>query len=735
VVHDVGEWIRGGSRVVTVTGPPGIGKSRLAIEVAATWHESSDAEALRCELAEAETADAFLRVVARQTGARADPGGAIDATAIARHITTLGSFLIVLDDADGVLAEAAALVRGCVEGGAQGAFLLTSREPLEIGGERVVPVGALSTEAAVAVFEARAGGGARARTDVEALVDRLEGNPLAVELAAWRSRVVPPAELLARLDEGFDLLRSDRRDAPARHRSIAAAIDVSWRRLTDEERRALAALATFEGAVPLEAFEAVAGPETGLDPIDAAQVLLRKSLATSTGGTKSARLGVSRLVRWYVRRAAVSAGEVREPAAARHAAFYVERAEREAARAYGPEADEALDALDADVPNLLLAFAQSRTTAPERAARIAIALADPAIVRGSVDLHAPLFADAREAADASGDERLRALARTVEGRVLLEIGRPQDAAAVLAEATAIADSAALADAAADARRSLGWAELALGRPDAAIALLDRVLERHAVQPNIRGQADALAARGLARCLRAGAAEGAADLEGAYALHVVCDDRIRREKVAEMASMVGLALEPNEGDGDRATEAARLRASAQAHHAGGRPWREALVLFRLASIDASEDERRKHRTLAKAAAIAGGIAAPVTAALATASDEAEGRRETAPPWVIGPGARWIVSPTGERIDLARHGSLRLVLDALVERRLAEPGAATSAASLFEKGWPGERVRHESAMLRVYTAIRRLRALGLTEALETRDDGYLLRARAPFARAQG
>jgi hypothetical protein len=90
------------------------------------------------------------------------------------------------------------------------------------------------------------------------------------------------------------------------------------------------------------------------------------------------------------------------------------------------------------------------------------------------------------------------------------------------------------------------------------------------------------------------------------------------------------------------------------------------------------------------------------------------------------------PGGERVALARHGSLRLVLDALVERRIAEPGAATSAAGLLAKGWPGERVLHESGMLRVYTAIRRLRAMGLGEVLETRHDGYLLSPRVPFER---
>ena len=106
--------------------------------------------------------------------------------------------------------------------------------------------------------------------------------------------------------------------------------------------------------------------------------------------------------------------------------------------------------------------------------------------------------------------------------------------------------------------------------------------------------------------------------------------------------------------------------------------------------------------------------------------------SAPPWTIGPEARWVRPPGAEPLDLARHGSLRRVLDALVTRRLEEPGVAWSASALLEAGWPGEKVRHESGMLRVYSVIRRLRALGLGAALVTRDDGYLLDPAVPVLR---
>jgi hypothetical protein len=78
-------------------------------------------------------------------------------------------------------------------------------------------------------------------------------------------------------------------------------------------------------------------------------------------------------------------------------------------------------------------------------------------------------------------------------------------------------------------------------------------------------------------------------------------------------------------------------------------------------------------------------------------------------------------------------MRRVLDVLVERRLHAPGDATSAGALLDAAWPGERARYESALLRVYSVVRRLRALGLSGALVTRDDGYLLDPHVPFVRA--
>ncbi|MCL2451166.1 MAG: hypothetical protein FWD17_19650, partial [Polyangiaceae bacterium] len=700
-----------------------------------------------CSLVESGELPSVVAAIALELAQnRTDEGGEDAASAALARIRTLlrgrGPTLIVLDDADGALGAAAFIASACAEAGAECTLLVTSRETLSIAGEHVVVVPPLPADAARELFVRLSTGGPWPPEQVEAWTGRVEGNPLAIELSARLAGVVSPEDLLARGDRAVEWLRTGRRDTPLRHGSIAAAVGRSLSRLGDDERAALTGLAMFEGPVALEAFEAIVGPMLEGDAVDALDALLRKSLATPVTGAGVARLALPWVVRACVRSddrgaAAPSRAEAHE----RHAAFFLERALALAEKTYGAGALAALASMCSDAPNLLAAFERARSVTPARAARIAVAMADAAILHGAIDLHGPTLSDARDAADASGDDRLRALTRVALGRALLEIGRPTQAASVLAEAIALAETARDAPAAADARRSLAWAELALGRTGEAEALIEGALGAYAEHPNARAQADALAARGLARCLRGARAEGATDLEAAHAIHGVCEDSIRQAKVAEMARLVGLALPDPQAFADPAAEAARLRASAEAHHAAGRLWREAIDLFRLADVEsgtqAAPELRDCHLGRALAAATAGGIGTGVIDALAAASRARQRTDAARPPsaWAAGAGCRWLQPPEGSRIDLARHGSLRLVLDALVTRRIDEPGVATPASVLLEHGWPGERVRFESGMLRVYTAIRRLRAMGLERALETRDDGYLLSPDVPFERRSG
>jgi tetratricopeptide (TPR) repeat protein len=539
--------------------------------------------------------------------------------------------------------------------------------------------------------------------------------------------LLSPAQWVSRIDQRFRLLRSDRRDAPLRHASLEAALDGSWDRLAPDERVAFSVLGVFAGPIPLEAFEAVVGPLLERDPVEVAEALLQKSMITSVSSSGAARLGMLGTLRAFARsRAEASVLQSAEDGHGRH---YVERAERAAAAAYGASAEEALDELEIDLPNLLAAFTRGRAAAPERAARIAVALADLVITRDVIDLRSSFFADAREAADDSKRPELMARTRIAEAKAELELGNAMRAEALLTEALRRC-TAASPDTRADVLRSLGWTLLALGRPDEAATTLAAVLDHYATSPQARGHADALAARAMVRWGIRDVEGAREDLQAAHAIHVVSGDSLRREAVADMAVIAGIDLRAGAPAADVSAE--RLRASAEAHRAAGRGWREALDRLRLAATAASGDERAHELELARAAAAVSGANPAVTAALSQRSAAALAAR-AAPPWRIGPEARWVVPPGKPRRDLTRHGSLRRTLDVLVARRLEAPGVSTSATAILEAAWPGERLRHESGMLRVYTAIRRLRALGLGDALVTRDDGYLLSPDVGFERS--
>jgi hypothetical protein len=192
--------------------------------------------------------------------------------------------------------------------------------------------------------------------------------------------------------------------------------------------------------------------------------------------------------------------------------------------------------------------------------------------------------------------------------------------------------------------------------------------------------------------------------------------VRRAKVVEIGRLLGLHLEPLEADVRE-----RLLVSAAEHRAAGRGWREAIDLARLASLETDPQKHDALLVLAQSAAAAVGVRPDLGEAL---EHGLKLRHEgTAAAWVIGDKSLWIEPPGRERVDLGRHGSLRRVLEELVARRL-DGRPPCSADDLLAAGWPGERVLHDSGMLRVYTAIRRLRKLGLDEMLVTRDEGYFL-----------
>lgn len=248
-------------RIVTVTGPGGAGKSTLALAVARDLaaEDGRDADVVFAELASASDRDAVLRAVADAAGIQG--AGAIDWASLA---ATLGprAALVLLDNCEHVLDAAAALVDAVLDAGTQVRVLATSREPLGVDGEVIHRLGSLGAESAelfVARAEAAAGRGVVSVDDpaVVELCRRLDGLPLAIELAAAQLRHLSMAELTERLDDRLTLLVGGRPRGGVRHSTLSATVEWSHQLLSPRSRDLFARLGVFPGGFDLPAVESL----------------------------------------------------------------------------------------------------------------------------------------------------------------------------------------------------------------------------------------------------------------------------------------------------------------------------------------------------------------------------------------------------------------------------------------------------------------------------------------------
>lgn len=250
-------------RVVTITGPGGAGKSTLALAHARAVQSDDDSEVdvVFAELAPVREADEVTRAVAEAVGVQGE--GAVRTSALA---ATLGPrpVLLVLDNCEHLLDESAALVDAILDAGEEARVLVTSREPLRVDGEAAHPLGSLGSGAAE-LFVDRAA--AAAGTDVAEVHDprvallcaRLDGLPLAIELAAAQMRHLSLDELVRRLDDRLTLLAGARPRAGARHSALSATIDWSYRLLSGRDRDVFDRLGVFPSSFDLDAVVAVSG--------------------------------------------------------------------------------------------------------------------------------------------------------------------------------------------------------------------------------------------------------------------------------------------------------------------------------------------------------------------------------------------------------------------------------------------------------------------------------------------
>ncbi|MFI7109519.1 BTAD domain-containing putative transcriptional regulator [Nonomuraea sp. NPDC050227] len=404
------------SRLVTLTGPGGVGKTRLALAAARRLAFPEGAAEPRrggfadgvwlVELAGAGGAD-VAEAVAAVLGVRDD-----DSVPLASRLAGVlagRSALLVLDNCEHLVEQVAGLVSALLRAAPGLRVLATSQEPLGVSGERVRVVHPLAEADAVRLFAARAD--VEPGPTVAVICRRLDGIPLALELAATRVRALGVQELAARLDDRFRLLSAGMRDAPARQRTLRATIDWSWELLSDEERAVLRRLAAHADGCTLEAAEAVCA-EPGVDVLDVLARLVDRSLVAVAPGPLGPRYRLLESVTAYCLERLREAGEhdlLRE----RHARYYTDLAARAELR--GPRQHEWLDRLDAESANLRQAL-----SGPEPL-RLANALAWYWILRGRLR-------EARRSIEAAlaagGEDSAAALASVWLAGIGLLLGEP-----------------------------------------------------------------------------------------------------------------------------------------------------------------------------------------------------------------------------------------------------------------------------------------------------------------------
>ena len=364
--------IRSDARMITVTGPGGTGKTRLATAIAQALKTTFAGNVAFMELAAVTRADRVLPTIARALDLpEAEGRSVLDALGVLvgnRHV------LFVLDNLEQVLGAAsdiAALLARCP----RLHILATSRSPLRIGAEEEyalapldlpAPGASVSPEdlgryAATALFMERA---VSARADlnptpdqaaaIAAICRRLDGLPLALELAAARVRVLDPQALLKRLEHALDVLTTGARDLPERQRTLRATIDWSYSLLSESEKQLYRRLAVFEGGWTQDAAESVCYDDVSDAALDEMASLIEQGLVRPTG--KPGRFDMLQTILEFARERLDESGEA-EMLRARHADYYLKVADEIRVGVAGPSQMASMSRGDVEAANHQAALA------------------------------------------------------------------------------------------------------------------------------------------------------------------------------------------------------------------------------------------------------------------------------------------------------------------------------------------------------------------------------------------
>jgi predicted ATPase/class 3 adenylate cyclase len=369
-VTDVGRLL-GQHRLVTLLGPGGIGKTRLALQAAAEALDSSSDGVFFVDLAPVRDPELVPGAIATSLGLRELPGQSISATVV-EHLG-LKHVLLVLDNLEQLLPAVARSVAELLAAGPHVRLLATSRAPLRVRGEQEYTVQTLAAgdprklqdepPTAVALFVERARAirpelaiDEQSGPLIAAICARLDGLPLAIELAAAKLRLFSLPALSVRLEHSLPLLTGGATDLPERHRTLNATIAWSEELLNEAEGRIFARLGVFVGGFTLEAAEAVAGPDPAR-VLDALSVLLEQSLLRLVDAVAGEpRYAMLETIREYALERLADRQEA-EGLREAHADHYLLLSERARSELDGPKQQAWYRRLDQDLGNVRAAVA------------------------------------------------------------------------------------------------------------------------------------------------------------------------------------------------------------------------------------------------------------------------------------------------------------------------------------------------------------------------------------------
>lgn len=435
-LEEIVAQLSNGSRLLTVTGPGGTGKTRLALQAAAELVGTLHDGVFWVPLAGLSEPELLPSEVARAIGARDDLAGFLR-----------GKELLILLDNFEHLLDAAPAVGAFLANAGGLRVLVTSRSPLRLSGEREFRLEPLPASDAATLFVERARAVGRELTPdstVEAICRRLDGLPLAIELAAARTRLLAPELLLERLDSTLPLLTGGARDAPERQRTLRATIEWSYDLLDAPGRELFAQLSVFAGSFPLAAAEEVCCTD-----LDGLAALVDSSLLKPIGDDRFLMLETIREYASETLAGSSDAEELRQ----HHATFFLALAEQAYGHRFDAEAEWS-ERLEIDHDDLRAALDWLTEDDPDSALELAGALGWFWLSHGHLAEGRRLVADALDRSTAVGPSRARAL--TSAGSLTGRGGDADAGRALLSEGIDLWRDLGDRDEFASALVTLGW---------------------------------------------------------------------------------------------------------------------------------------------------------------------------------------------------------------------------------------------------------------------------------------